>query len=288
MRLLGNVRPFSFSVIFVALLLLFGSAASLQAGPVLYTGPVLYIYPSIGPNLNSSPSWNLYQSRALSAIESGGGSIGNPATDPAAYQVSHLVSAGQLIVSSFPSWSGSASPAGAFANERGSRVYFGLFIFGNGTQFQLHGVGVTSFLTNDMGSNDPLYNWDNDGAFPSFNAYTVGINYGLNGVKGGGDDIIYTGGSGDGPWLDELVYVGVGNAYDAGYWPSGTNQQRLDAWIAHAYAVGLTVTNQYCLYYGEGHSTCASDYVTVVPEPGTMMLLGAGLGLLALCRWRRR
>lgn len=275
MRSRGN---YSFSVILLALLLLFGPAATVQAGPILT------VYPNIGPNIFGSPYWTAYQTTAVAAIGTGAPTGGTPGT-PAYYQVISVVSPGQVIVSSFPSWAGSASPTGNFANELGSRLYWGLHILGNGTRFYLTG------LSNDMNSlNDPNNYWDFDnpaGSFNAFNAYTIGIDYGKDVTKGGGDDTMRTSGTAVGILIDELVYIGVGNAFDAGFWPTGTNQQRLDQWIAYINSTGLSFYNKYCLAWGEGENTCVETPITT-PEPATIILLGAGLGLLAICRRRRR
>ena len=52
-----------------------------------------------------------------------------------AYEVAGaFIEAGDIIVSSFNSWRGQFNPSGAFVNENGNRLHFGLHIVGDGTQ----------------------------------------------------------------------------------------------------------------------------------------------------------
>ena len=248
-----------------------------HAGPVTMT-----VRPSIAPNYYASPSWPLYEQRAMSSIQNNSGNIGNPATDPSAYQIIRAFYPGQIIVSEFPSWNGLALPPPPFNNEYGSRIHWGLHLVGDGNlinQFRL------ANLWNDMNSNDPWnsFNPPVEGFFGSsvYTSYLRGINYGLDKVKGGGDDILYPDSGADPSLLiDELIYVGVGNAYDTQYEdPLLPPQGRINSIIAFMASVpDFTVSNTYCLFTGD-HSAnpiiCADSPVPMVPEPATPLLLAA-------------
>jgi hypothetical protein len=82
-----------------------------------------------------------YVTNAITALGTGLGTVGSPASNPTAYfQVTSLDDRGN-IVTGFPSWKGLISAASnfgaAFGSELGNRVHFGLHILGNGTQFSL-------------------------------------------------------------------------------------------------------------------------------------------------------
>jgi len=181
-------------------------------GPLLADPPTVNVYPSSAPNAFGSPSWAGYLAKALYAIERDQATNGSRATDPTAYErAGATISPGDIAVTSFNSWRGQIDPPAPFANESGNRLHFGLHIVGGGTQFRL------SDLTFSMHSSDPDDSLVFEGDFIgySYNGTTrYGIDWGADRVKGGGDDAVCT--SGD-PLVDEIVYVGVGNAW----WPAG-------------------------------------------------------------------
>jgi hypothetical protein len=279
MRLLGNIRSFSSSVILAALLLLLGSAASLQAGPFVMTQT-----PSIAPNAYMSPSWSSYSFNALVALQAGLTTWGAPGADQYNAVTSGVVLPGDVVVSSFNSWRGVAP--GVYAGEYGNRLQFGLYITGNGDTFRLSNLwfGMTSTpdnffqFTGGWGTGDP---------YTAYSAYTMGIWWGPDNTKGGGDDVIYTSGAAS-QLINELIYVGVGNSIDATFEPGATDQAKLNS--AMGYVWGMGITNRYCLYSdSEEELVCSDSHVDVVPEPATGLLLLAGFGaLVAFCRWRRR
>jgi hypothetical protein len=260
------------------------------------------VYPSIAPNYwaewgDPSSSWWAYLATAMYSIENNAGPIGNPATDPAAYRILpstvnsagyHVVSdltPGEITVSGFHSWNGVADPEAPFDNEYGSRIHFGLHILGNGTQFKL------ANLWNDMNSNDPPWNvlGDNDGWFDTsaYSEYLVGIDYLGDGKGGLNGDLIYM--AGESPWLevDELIYVGVGNAYDANT-QTGSNQEKLDCIKVYVEGYsGFNVSNKYCLY-GDPDAGGVRTLITCdIPEPATALLFVVGLAAIVVVRRRR-
>jgi hypothetical protein len=247
---------------------------------------------SSAPN-TGTPVWNGYAANALYALENGLSTNGDRSTNPTGYEAAPAqVDPWEIAVTSFKSWRGTVNPTGAFANEHGNRMHFGLHAIGDGTtQFALNDL-TFALHSSDAGvyegvpwSDTLVYVGDFIGY--NYNGTTrYGINWGTDRVKGGGDDVVYTLGNGT-TLVDEIVYVGVGNAW----WPGGDDpnpsnpaggaQAAMDdyfAWVASEQPIDVT-----CSYSILGST--GSDMVTVVPEPATVCLLG--LGALGLLRKRR-
>lgn len=240
------------------------------------------IKPSSAPNALGSPSWSGYLSNALNSLENNLGNIGSRLTDPTAYEIAGVsINPGDIMVTSFKSWMGVPSPSAPFANEYGNRFHCGLHAYGDGTSlFRLED------LTFEMHSSDSGDTLVFTGNFIGYNygATRFGVNWGPDRVKGGGDDIYYNSGNGT-TLVDEIVYVGIGNAW----WPGGSDpdpsnpvggpQAAIDNAVAYLGASQpLTVS---CRYDILGSSN--SEVVSVLPEPTTMLLLTP----LALLRRRR-
>jgi hypothetical protein len=244
------------------------------------------VHPSLVPHQPGSPNWPGYITNALTSLESGvGGSIGNPATDPAAYRVISSISSDVLIVTGgFNSWLGQADPGTvfgpAFAGEFGNRAAFGLHILGDGTQFRLADLRYTMSSTDTPNS----FNTVNNFSASTYAAHRVGIDYGPNRVKGGGDDIVYASGAAT-TLIDELLYTGVSNAF-AAYSLAGLADARTYIRSLGDFNINMT----YSLYDSTGTSllraASASTSVFAVPEPSGLMLFVAGYFLML--RSRRR
>jgi hypothetical protein len=243
------------------------AASSLAAGSI-----TIDVVASSAPNFGS-PSWNGYVTNALNSLENGLGNIGDRNTDPTAYEIAGAtVDPSDFMVSSFNSWRGDASPTGAFASELGNRMHFGLHAYGDGTtQFRLEDVNF-EISSNDVGN---AMEFVGDFVGYGYSSTRFGVDWGANNAKGGGDDTYYFSGNGT-TFVDEIVYVGVGNAF----WPGGGDpdpqnpiggaQAAMDAAIA-AYASGFSMTGEYTISGFSG-----SDTVSTVPAPGALALLGFG------------
>lgn len=262
---------------------------SSAAFAVAFPGITMDVVASSAPNGYGSPSWGGYAANALTGLENGLSSVGDRSTNPTGYEAAPaVVLPGEIEVTTFKSWRGQANPTGAFAAELGNRMHFGLHAYGDGySQFALNDL---TFALHSSDIDDSLVYTGNFIGY-SYNGTTrYGINWGDDRVKGGGDDTVYTSGNGT-TLVDELVYVGVGNAWwpggdaaDPGN-PPGGGQAALDASFASLLAGGpINVTCSYSLPGATG-----SDSVLVTPEPATVtMLVLAGLGMLGFMRFRRQ
>jgi len=266
-----NAKSMSIAVLSIA------AASSLAAGSIS-----IDVVASSAPNFFGSPSWNGYLANSLNSLENGLGSIGDRNIDPSAYEVAGaIVDPSDFMVSSFNSWRGNATPSGAFANELGNRMHFGLHATGDGMmQFRLEDVSF-EIASSDVG-NDLAFVGNFSGA--SFSSTRFGVDWGADRMKGGGDDTYYNSGNGT-TLVDEIVYVGVGNAFWPGASdpdpvnPVGGAQAAMDAMMAN-YVSGFSITGEYTILGYTG-----SDIVSTVPTPGSFALLGLG-GLTATRRRR--
>jgi len=219
----------------------------------------VHIYPSPAPNAYGGTAWNNYVTKALYALENELAINGDRLTDPSAYvRAGAVVSGGEIAVTSFNSWRGVVDPPAPFADQYGNRMHFGLHAFGDGsTQFTLE--DLTFELHSSDAGDSLLFTGDFIGY--SYSATRYGINWGPDRVKGGGDDIIYNSGNGQ-TLVDEIVYVGVGNAWWPGAGdanpsnPAGGKQKAMDSffdWLAREGPIDV-----YCTYNIGAASNTAS------------------------------
>ena len=197
------------------------------------------------------------------------------------------VNAGQIEVTSFNSWEGNANPTGAFANELGNRLHFGLVVVSTTDQFDLRDVSFD--ITSNDASNSSGYTGDLlEHRLPA-PARRIGLSYGADGIKGTSDDVLYSNGAGGIPGSDTslinvLYYVGVGNAE----WPGGNDpdpshpllgaQGAIDDTNSYIYNNISQITGSYTINVGGGSVTGAAD-VSVAPLPSAASM---GLGLTAV------
>lgn len=238
------------------------------------------VTPSMAPNAFGSSNWTAYRDNAIAALETNQASYGTIGT-PSFYQAFSSGPASYNVVTNFDSWLGQApSPAG-YTGEYGNRAHFGLHAVGIGSQFSLSDVSF------DMEGTDPDNLLQFVGNFTADDQYTasrVGLNYGADHIKGTGDDIYYNSGQSASLLVDELYYVGVGNAIEAlSSDPGATNQDKIDGVMASTgLGLGYDLTTTYSIQGSQGSGTA---HFTPVPEPASMAALG--LGAIGLIRRRR-
>jgi hypothetical protein len=259
-------------------LVLFGANAPAQADIALL------VYPSSAPNVFGSPSWNAYNTNALASIHGNLGNIGDRNTDPTAYEVAGaIIDPGDVTVAGFSSWRGVAGPAAPFTGEYGNRLHFGLRVVGGGDnpQFRLNDLAF------NMSSGDSFNSLAFVGDFVGLNysATRYGIDYGADRMLGGGDDTVYTTGNGL-SLVDEIVYVGVGNAFDATFEAGATDQDKLNSAMAYIYGEGpFDISCVYTINDPNGGFLASGGGSVIVPAPGAVALLGLA-GLVAPRRRR--
>jgi len=177
------------------------------------------VYPSVAPNAFGSPSYDPWVGNAIYALENNLSTYG--ASGPAQYNRVTNITWRDISVYGFNVWRGVYNPGSPYGSELGNRLHFGLHAKGNGTKFSLSQV---SFAMHSSDPNDDLVFVSSFGSGDVYSNQRVGIDYGPDLVKGGGDDVIITSGPAT-QLVDELMYRGPGNAW-AGYSP--TNQSGVD------------------------------------------------------------
>ena len=293
-RLHSSIARISSALVFASLFFCWGPPAANAA--------TVSITPTFAPNFLSSPSWPGYNDNAIDNM------IGPPqpvppgrAADPEGIEevTAMFVPIEEVLVTTFPSWRGTAAPAAPFNNEGGNRIHFGVSIRGDGSQVSLRdgagfgnldwelewqdkatGMSSTSSLISNPLLNGRFDNRDYDGSF-------VGVTYD-NGVDpSGGVTLLNSGEAGDTP-VDEIHYVGVGDGLQVV--PLGmTDQESIDLYVAKFLSPG-NPQQQICMTYDfdmAGMTVTDQTCVMLVPEPATGVVMG-WFALLAGLAMRRR
>lgn len=259
--------------------------------PAQQGGISVSVFPSFAPNAFGSPSFAPWETNAISALMSGSSSAGT-STLPSYYsQIPNGANVPLWIVTNFPSWQTFANPGvvfgPAYANELGNRLYFNLHINGNGLSFnltQLSFQGTSTDAGNFLSYSIPAGSFNYS---PSF----VGLQYGPNGVLGGGDDVLITGGPNT-QFVNELFARGTGNAPAVlSTDPGATDQDKIDN-ARLLMPTDFVFNGEYSLGVDDVGTFSGSAFVVVaVPEPATVAMTGLGGAALAYTcvrQWKKR
>lgn len=268
-------RKFSLAV--ACVLLVAGSAWAVGDDSL-----IVQVVPSLAPNAFGGPSFDGYAANAVTALENDLTSYGD-ANSPTYYQAApHALWPYQNIVTGFTSWNGQANPTGAFANEYGNRLHFGLHVYSLDHSFVFSLADLRFEMKSTDGANK--FGWvDGFSATDEYSAKRVGIWYDENGTPN-----YITSGPADQP-VNELVYVGAGDAPDVYPWDQGaTNQDKINAELNSFYkGLPWDVSMTYSIVQDETAIATGSATVTFVPEPLTMLgVFGAVAGIGAYIRRR--
>jgi len=238
---------------------------------------------SSAPNAFGSPNWDGYVTNAIAGIQNGCAATGDP-NSPTYYQSGNTFLPTQLIVTDYNSWNGVVNPGGAFSGEYGNRLHDGLFVNGNGSTFSL------SELTFNMNSSDPADSLAFSGGFSSGDDYSA-TRVGIINLAGGGEELV-TSGSAD-QLVNELVYVGIGNAFCSGS-PGdcgGGSFTSIGDLVAYMNSnAPFTVTNTYSLVDANGDTIASVNSVaniTATPEPMELIPVAGLLFIVGFVRYRR-
>lgn len=270
----------------IACLCILASVASVAA----YADVTMTECFSSAPNAFGSPSWTDYVTNAIAGIQNGCSATGNPAS-PTYYQSGTTFLPGDLIVTDYNSWKGEANPTGAFSAEEGNRLHAGLLATDNGNSADRFSL---SELTFNMSSSDPANSLQFVGGFDASDSYSA-TRVGIINNPGGGETLITSGSSTQ--LVDELVYVGVGNAFCSGS-PGdcgGASFTSIADLVSYMNSnAPFSVSNTYALVDGAGAtiaSISGTAQVSATPEPaeflpitGVLMILG----FISVKRFRTR
>ncbi len=260
------------------------------------------VTPALGPNIagGASPSTGAFVSNFIDFLENGTPGP-NYNTDPSGFVANPgMIPVNEVIATPFESWRGQAP--GPFAGEQGNRVYFGLSIVPDGTcpdcQVTLDSIEGDIGWSNPDGTPsdifvDPIVPFSLSGQ--NYSDTRVGIDYGADGVLGGGDDMIYDSGQAGTLPVNELYFVGASDALvfgtDAPFDPTISDQENLDALIAgfldpvHPFPQELSAS--YTILKTDGTELSGSGSV-FVPEPDGLQFIAVLAGFLAFVTRKRR
>jgi hypothetical protein len=245
----------------------------------------LTIKPALAPSMYASPSWSAFADNAITALKENRDSVSADAQNPTGFQVVQGVELAHILVGPFPLWKGQLAPAGTFAAEHGNRVHFALHAQGNGQRFALADIAY-SITSGDPGQ---LLSQSGTLADLAYSASRVGVSYGSDGKRGGGDDVVFQDGEPGTIPVDELFYVGIGVGAQIDERTASKPEAERVAHVLKSIntddefslAVQYTIRGSGGATLGQGRSE-----ITVTPPPGEPsplpVFIGVGAALLVV------
>ena len=220
----GNFVKQVLSIVAAAAALTLGASAAHAAISIT-------VSTTLAPNAFGSPSYSAWVQNAIDAQDAGLSTFG--AAGPTQFNTTGStmnVSASQGVVTGFNSWMGVADPAAPYQSELGNRMSFSLVVNGDGQQIEIDKLSFNA-ASSDAG-NALGFNFG-EGAY-AYSTQYVGVNFGIDGHLGGGDDSFITSGSSN-QLVDAIIGRGSGNSL-AAYCPGcsqADEQAAIDAQAAY-------------------------------------------------------
>ncbi len=178
-----------------------------------------------------------------------------------------------VATSSFFLWRGLAYPGGAFAQERGNGLMFGVAaVATGGAQLALNQMRFDIYLEGTPEADG--YHFGVGFLNGNYNSGIFGVRVGADGLLNTSDDIVLT--SGDGSLFVDAIYC-------AGFTEIGYSINTPTQLLTIEQHAGFRAWCDWTVYHPLG-TIVGTDSVNVVPAPGALGLLC--LAMLARCRRR--
>lgn len=267
----------------LALLVVFAAGSVFSA--VIPPSITMTVTPTLGPDFGlstASPNFNAWATNVVTGLSTG--------TTPGAGVQTYVplvngtvLNGNEFIATPFASWQG-VTP-GLFPTENGTALYFSLKVLGlGGATFTLDNLGAQETYLGQV--QFPYLPGDFGGGAGVFDGITtLGVR-----AAGGFTDGTDTGAT----LLTALYYVGVGFVQGLDPAAVGSDQDRINQTVLGVQSLADKTTGVcYSLsnsslgpIEGCGNVGIADPPASGVPEPGTIVLMGAGLAGVAFLRRR--
>lgn len=268
----------------LALLVVFAAGSVFSA--VIPPSITITVTPTLGPDFGlstASPNFDGWSTNVVTGLSTG--------TTPGAGVQTYVpltngtvLNGNEFIATPFQSWQG-VTP-GPFASEQGTALYFSLKVLAlGGATFTLDSLGAQETYLGQLQL--PYLPGDFGGGAGVFDGITtLGVRAGGGGFTDGTD----TGST----LLSALYYVGVGFVQGLDPAAVGSDQDKINQTVLGVQSLAdKTTTVCYSLsnssigqVEGCGNVGIADPPASGVPEPGTILLMGAGLAGVAFLRRR--